>query len=515
MSVEATKETLCINQIIGKKVDTAIIEEDFVVPDIKPDILNAINTSGVVCIYKKEVMDGKIRMDGCVNTYIMYLADDGESAVRSLNVNLDFSHIVDFSNLKIGMMVETNVAIKTIECRVINGRKINVRAILEIELNAYSNEDLEFVQQIGDIKDVQLLKENLSINSLLGTGNTKVYAKDTIMIDSVDDLAEIMKVNLDIRNREIKVSYNKILVKADCVVKIMYLTGDNRICTKMASIPVMGFVDIANVTDENICNIKNELKNLVIKPNNVEEHSIFIENEFSITCSAFESKEINIIQDLYSPEEEIKMSQELVTLIQDKNIIRDVCNVQEKIDVSEINSNKIYNIKACPNIVKENQLNNSVSYEGELVLKILYESNITNRIEVKEQTVSFTHTVTSEKISKNSNISTDIEIESKDFICMPDNTVDIKLNMNFILNIYQKSDVNIVNNITVEEYNNNNSNSLVIYFVKDGDTLWKIAKKFKSTMEEIATVNNIENIEKINVGDQLYIPKYVYTRASQ
>ena len=221
MSVEATKETLCINQIIGKKVDTAIIEEDFVVPDIKPDILNAINTSGVVCIYKKEVMDGKIRMDGCVNTYIMYLADDGESAVRSLNVNLDFSHIVDFSNLKIGMMVETNVAIKTIECRVINGRKINVRAILEIELNAYSNEDLEFVQQIGDIKDVQLLKENLSINSLLGTGNTKVYAKDTIMIDSVDDLAEIMKVNLDIRNREIKVSYNKILVKADCIVKIM------------------------------------------------------------------------------------------------------------------------------------------------------------------------------------------------------------------------------------------------------------------------------------------------------
>ena len=98
---------------------------------------------------------------------------------------------------------------------------------------------------------------------------------------------------------------------------------------------------------------------------------------------------------------------------------------------------------------------------------------------------------------------------------MPDNTVDVKLNMNFILNIYQKSDVNIVNNITVEEYNNNNSNSLVIYFVKDGDTLWKIAKKFKSTMEEIATVNNIENIEKINVGDQLYIPKYVYTRASQ
>ena len=358
-----------------------------------------------------------------------------------------------------------------------------------------------------------MISNSMKINSLKGKGETVAVAKDTITID--DNLADILNSEISVKNKEIKVSYNKVLSKADVIVEIMYLTEEEKINITTAQIPLMGFIDVQNISDQEICNTEYEIRNINIKPNNVEEHSIFIEIEFSITCSAFESKEINIIQDLYSPEEEIKMSQELVTLIQDKNIIRDVCNVQEKIDVSEINSNKIYNIKACPNIVKENQLNNSVSYEGELVLKILYESNITNRIEVKEQTISFTHTVTSEKISKNSNISTDIEIESKDFICMPDNTVDIKLNMNFILNIYQKSDVNIVNNITVEEYNNNNSNSLVIYFVKDGDTLWKIAKKFKSTMEEIATVNNIENIEKINVGDQLYIPKYVYTRASQ
>lgn len=59
MSVEATKETLCINQIIGQKIDTAIIEEDFVVPDIKPDILNTINTDANICIYKKKLWTEK------------------------------------------------------------------------------------------------------------------------------------------------------------------------------------------------------------------------------------------------------------------------------------------------------------------------------------------------------------------------------------------------------------------------------------------------------------------------
>ena len=48
---------------------------------------------------------------------------------------------------------------------------------------------------------------------------------------------------------------------------------------------------------------------------------------------------------------------------------------------------------------------------------------------------------------------------------------------------------------------------MVIYFVKPEDTLWKIAKKYKSTIADIAKVNDIEDIDKIMTGMQLFIPK--------
>ena len=112
MLVEANKETLCINQIIGQKTDAAIIEEDFVVPDIKPDILNTISTSGTVCIYKKEIMDGKIKIEGSINAYVIYIADDDESQIRSMNTSLDFSQTLDFKDLKVGMTVQSNIGIK-------------------------------------------------------------------------------------------------------------------------------------------------------------------------------------------------------------------------------------------------------------------------------------------------------------------------------------------------------------------------------------------------------------------
>ena len=44
--------------------------------------------------------------------------------------------------------------------------------------------------------------------------------------------------------------------------------------------------------------------------------------------------------------------------------------------------------------------------------------------------------------------------------------------------------------------------------VKPGDTLWKIAKMFKSTVEDIAKINDIEDVNKISVGQQLYIPRF-------
>ena len=94
MLEENIKETLCINQIIGQKNITTVVEEDFVVPDIKPDILNSISNSGTVCIYKKEIMEVKIKIEGSVNSYIIYLAEREETQIRSLNVNLDFSLFV-------------------------------------------------------------------------------------------------------------------------------------------------------------------------------------------------------------------------------------------------------------------------------------------------------------------------------------------------------------------------------------------------------------------------------------
>lgn len=506
MPVETNKEQLCINQIIGQKIETTAIVEDFVVPDIKPDILNVINTSGTVCIYKKEVMDGKIKIDGCINAYVIYIADNENGETRSLNVNSNFSKIVEFEKAKPQMLLESEITLKQIECIVINGRKVSLKSVLDLNLKLCSNEKIEYIKQIEGVKNIQLLNENLSINSLLGTGNTKIYAKDTIVIDSIDDLAEIMKVNVQVKNSETKISYNKILVKADSEVKIMYLTQDNRIKCVTNIIPTMGFIDMPNITDDNLCSIKYEIKNLLVKPNSIEEHSIYVEIEIEASCRVYENKQLNLIQDLYSPSVNLTYKQKQIKAMSDANSIKEIYELREKQFIDEIINGEICDVDVNPTITNKTIMKDKIVFEGEINLNFIFKNQNSLALNSKQIVIPFNYNMDILGIIPSTQIETQMEISMQDFIVMPDSSIDIKIDIEFMVNSSNSRSINVIDELNVEENRDDNRYSVIIYFVKPGDTLWNIAKKFRSTIKDISSINGIEDENKIYVGDQLYIP---------
>jgi len=509
MNIEVQKNNLCINQIIGKKTENVIVEGDIIIPDIKPDILNAINTNGIVCIYKKEVLDGKVKVDGCINSTIMYLADNEESSIRGVSSNIDFSISIDIEKAKTGMQLECNTAIKNMECKVLNGRKVSIKSMLEVSAKVSFNEDIEFIENITNINDIQKLNKGFYMNSLLGVGQTKAFAKDTIAIDGIDNLAEILKTNIDIINKETKISYNKILLKADVAVKIMYLTEDNRINYVKSKIPVIGFVDIQNVSENNMCDVKYDLRNLNLKPNNVEEHSIYLEAEVEMECKVYENKDVDLIEDLYSPSVELRAEYNKIKTIQDKKRVQDVCNIRQKEIIEELQNEKIYDADVKVNIKNENVMNDRIIFEGEIEISFIFSSTKTGGVDSKRIVLPFNYNMDAEGVKKDCKLNTAVEVILQDFVVMPDASIDIKIDLNFIIDISKNVDISLINNIEVQENNEQEFHSIIIYYVKPKDTIWQIAKKFKSTVGDICKMNDIEDENTINVGDQLYIPRYV------
>lgn len=507
MAIKFSKNNLCINQIIEQKTEKFIIEGDEIVPDVKPDVLSIVSANGNVCMYKKEVQDGKIKLEGTINSYVVYVADDENSSIRALNANIDFSKTIEIKSVKNGMDLDCKTDLTNIECRILNGRKISLKVSVQVGLTVYSSENIEYIDTINERNDIQTLNDRISVNSIIGKGDTKVYAKDTVAIDNVDNLSEIMKVEISLENKENKISYNKILTKADTIVKIMYLTDDGRINTVSATIPVMGFIDMQNINEDSISDVNYELKNLIIKPNNASEHSIHVEAEFEINCTVYKKQEINIIQDLYSKTTDITFTQKTIRLIREKQEVKETLNIRKQETIDEIRQNKIYDVDVKPRIISSQIENGKVTYQGEMNLTFVYAQDNTSRIGVKTLVEPFDFTVTSASMTTKTKIETTMEIAKKDFVVMPDSTIDMKVDINFKLNIIKDSEINLIETVNESEAKKKENFSIVIYYTRVGDTLWKIAKKFGSTVEEIVKVNSIENQDMIMPGEQLFIPR--------
>lgn len=505
MGINTSKENLCINKLVCNKKEIIFVEKDMIVPDTKPDILNTICTSGIVCLYKTELQDDKIKIDGGINTYIMYLAENSEDRIRGINTNIDFTENIAVPNCKDGMNLKVNTNLKSIECQVINGRKIGIKATLEVIIEVYSDENINLVNNIEEDDNIQILKEELKVNELVGTGNTKIYAKETVPVQNVDNIAEILKVNSNICDKDIKISYNKVLSKAEARIKIMYLTEDNRINSVNTKVPIVGFIDIPNVAEGNICNTNYEIKNIIIKPNQAEEHSINIEMEVFVTCMVYQEKTITLIQDMYSPYEELTFDLKKYNAIVNSRELKEKKQIREKVKIDDITGMQLIDVDVFPNVSNEGRLNNPNKFDGEMECNFTFVDNNMN-IEQKRAKIPFDYVIDS--LKPDSNFNFNLQIDNTNFIVRDGGEIDCDMDMNIECNSSETKSLNIIENVEKNENSSDQDYSVVVYIVKQGDTLWKIAKKFKTTVDFIVRTNGIEDENKINVGQKLYIPRF-------
>ena len=106
------------------------------------------------------------------------------------------------------------------------------------------------------------------------------------------------------------------------------------------------------------------------------------------------------------------------------------------------------------------------------------------------------------------NTNSNMEIKSKDFIIQDGGDINCNIDVQTDTNMYRTANINMIDSIQENGEREEQDYSIVIYIVKNGDTLWNIAKEFGSTVDGIARVNGIENKNLIMPGQKLYIPKF-------
>lgn len=488
------KNTISINKKMTEKIKTIEVKGDIIVPDSKPDIVSIINTNSNPYIYKEEISDGKYRFDGNLDTHIIYLSDNGET--KCIQTTLDFMEQIEESIFNSQMSTKYRIEVGSTDTKILNERKVSVSVNLKIYIDFFECKTIEYIDDLDSLTGVEKLQETVELNTLVSSNRIKSSLKEDLSVDEVEEISDILKINIDVTNIENKISYNKVLSKADVNIMILYITENANLRKMETTVPIMNFIDLEKITEEDNCNIDYKVRNMLVKPNSKEQKSISCQIDFEVCCEVYNKKSIEIVQDMYGINKNVTFNQKQIEVQTDREFTKEQVNISENILVEDIRN--LHDVSCMANITNKTPMGNLSNYEGEVCLDIYYEAG--NNLSVKTAKIPFM--IKMEGNSDNVQINftrKSFKLNNEDVVC------DIDMEIMPVNNNYKT--INIIDNIQEEDCENENNYAMIVYFVKQGDTIWSIARNFKVTQNSIIQANNLQENERISVGEKLYIMK--------
>ena len=285
-------------------------------------------------------------------------------------------------------------------------------------------------------------------------------------------------------------------------IKVIYLDENRSVKMIIGTFPLMTFIETENVKENYYTDFDYIVRNVFFKIQN-EGNSIEFQIDFEIRSIIFEEKELNILKDVYSVEKNLK--------IESENVNIELFNKENDNNYYNIRIDENYKIDNIVNVLgnevkykvlDKKMVNNIYNYECEMVNNIYYEISNDKNIRISEIKIPFIYK--SEK---------DYEADEIEF-----NTKELKVNLigeninisSEIENNLEKNNrisLDIIKDVYEEDYIDENNYNLIIYFVKENDTIWKIAKRFNVSFENLLKVNNLDKDDILEIGKKIYIMK--------
>ncbi len=508
--MEIIKENVRASQFVGHESLLELVEGDIIVPDIKPDILSLVKVEGRPFITNREVQDDKVRIQGMIDIYAIYIADDETNSLKGLTATLNFNENIDMKGCNGDMIPILKFNLSNVESRVLNGRKITVKCPLEIDLKVISDSEFDIPKDVADLENVQMLKENMRLNSLVGHNTETLSINENVSLsENLPPIGEILTCSLEIVNQDYKVSYNKVLAKADARVRIVYSADDEMgsINVFETFIPFTGFIDINGVNENTKFDIGYTLKNYCIKPiyQDMKASAISVEAEIDVMVIAHEEKEFTVIRDLYNPDNILKYDEKSIALEQMKDNRITNIKFDQMLQIPELDNSKLLEINITPTITEKKNMEDKIIVDGNVNVDIMFYKLDKGTIETKRIDIPFEQSVAKE--NKQDDIT--VQVSDIEYELAPSGNLKLNMTLNFENEVMDTININMIDNLEATGEKAKSPASVVVYPVKSGDSLWSIAKKFGTTIDNIKTANDLSD-DMIYPMQQLIIPRRVY-----
>lgn len=497
------------------------IDEDFNVPDAKPDIEKIIMSCGNVIVENVEVLENKIRIMGSVVFKTLYQSEDKQEDMPGITAygnEIFFEEAINIDGIMPGDKTENMVTLEDLYVTMINSRKMEVRGLIGVKLTVYSKVCVEGATGIQNGSGIECRMEQIPFTNNVAANKDILKIKEDMELPaSKPNIDRLIWDQVTFRGIEAKVMDGQVHIKGEMELFIIY-TGEggngpaqyvNTIRAFEGDVPCPDSAE-GMILDEYITPGKGSVT--VKADSDGEDRILQVEYGLNIDMKVYEDMELTVLADMFSSSAEIELSKQELCYenLLLKNNAKAKAVGREKLKSSQPPILQIANTTGIVEIDDINFYEDSIGITGAVKAKILYISSDDSRpIAEAETVIPFTYKAESAGLDDNDIVHIIPSIAQISAILNGSDEIELKVEINMNISVFSKECTQVISDMQLLPVNWEKKAAMpgiTGYIVKDGDTIWSIAKACYSSIDSIRKVNELTS-DNIKAGDKLIVVK--------
>lgn len=514
--MELVREDIQRLQVKSRAASQVTFDVDYNVPDMKPDIGRMIQSKGDITMDEVRMSDGHAYLTGTLDVDVLYV-DETEGKVHSMSAKLPAEETMNLERIASGDKMCLKWEVEDLSIHVIHSRKLNIKAI--VTFYAVVDEVIGIRLPAG-VKDdtAAVMKKNIQVLSLAIHKKDTLRVRDEITLASnKPNIRELIWYTVQMRGLDLKPEENRISAKGELSVFVMYAgDGDGNSPQWMEySLPFHKDVECSGCAEEMLPNIDySVLGHLVdVKPDvDGEERILTVDVVVELDMKLYREEMQELLLDVYSPEREciIHKKPQILERLLVRNASR--CRVNDHVEIRDTQG-KILQVCHTEGKVKVDKsviVERGIQVEGVIYMKVLYIiGNDTMPFYSMEAVLPFAHLIEARGIQPDSVYHLKTDLEQLSTSMSDSRRLDVKASISLQALVLEQTHTELIEQVEVQPLDQEKLRSLpgiTVYFVKNGDTLWNIAKKYYTTVEDIMEQNELD-YQDLQIGQPLLLVK--------
>lgn len=518
--MELEKIKIHRKQEIGSAVSQITLDDDYNVPDYRPDIVKVIREKGELRFDEVKAGSGAVWVKGSLIFRVLYRSEQSSGKISCLKGEIPFQEKVNLDGLQEYDKVAAAGDIEDITIGVINSRKLNLRAVVVLSVQADEEVDEELTTQLENLEDYeQKISEQEALTLLAANRDICRQKSEVVLPSNKPNVREILWRSIELRNVENQIRDGKVFITGEVLMAVLYSEEEEneRLQWYETTVPLECEADCDAGDEEHICKIKVTpiFMELEVKPDyDGEERILVLELSLNVDIRVWRESNLPLLADIYSlkrnviPHRKERVAEKLLV----KNYAK--CRVAEQMELLE-NREKILQVCACEghvNLERKELVENGIQAEGTITVELLYITTDDNMpVGSIREIYPFSQLIEVPEMREGLKIELDCGIEQLQAVMLDQEHIEMKAVVHLDLIAFLEQKIMNIEEIEEEPLDLEllqNRPGLVGYIAKAGDELWEIAKENHTTIQDILETNGWKEKELMS-GDTILIVKQV------